>query len=147
MRASSRKKASKARCKRAILPIYIGKPAPVILTPRSKSMRLYFLQRSQWHKASSGSCGITPPSFTTTLSLASFPSGTSSAGMLGMLHNKTVNSCSASAMSVCNCLSFSLYTATLAFTSSASCVLPSFISMPICFDMLFASCLFLSNFC
>ena len=47
LRASSRKKFMSARCKRAPIPVYTGKPAPVILTPRSKSMRLYFFANSQ----------------------------------------------------------------------------------------------------
>ena len=42
----------------------------MILTPRSKFIRLYFLHKSQWQSASSGKSGICPPSLTTTLSEA-----------------------------------------------------------------------------
>ena len=91
--------------------------------------------------------GITPPSFTTILSVASFPSGTSSAGILGMLHSNVANSFSASSICNCNSLSFSLYPDTFSFTAFASSALPSFISIPICFDSRLTSCLFLSNFC
>ena len=119
----------------------------MILTPRSKSMRLNFLQRSQWHNASSGNSGIQPPSFTTTLSLASRPSGTSSFGMFGMEQSCKVRSFSHWAFSASSCLLISLRAVTFFFISSASSFLPSFISIPMRADSFFVSERLLSSFC
>jgi len=43
----SRKKEIRALCSLAPLPLYTGKPAPVILLPNSKSIISYFLASSQ----------------------------------------------------------------------------------------------------
>ena len=122
----------RARWSRAPLPRYTGKPAPVIFTPRSKSIRLYFLASSQCGSASLGSSVSIPPIFTTTLSSAPLPSGTISYGMFGMAQSCAVSSSCAWSMASCNALLVSLSRATSVLMDSASSFLPCFINAPIC---------------
>ena len=76
-----------ARCSFAPFPIYTGNPLPVILLPKSKSIKLYFFARSQCGAAPAGSEAVGPPVFTTTLSSGVLPSGTGAPGKLGSCNN------------------------------------------------------------
>ena len=127
--------------------MYTGNPAPVIFTPRSKSIRLNFLQRSQWHIASSGRFGFSPPSLTTTLSEASFPSGTSSQGIFGIVRRRSINFCCISFNSRSSNFDSSFNAATLSFIAFASSFLPSFIRAPIWAAFFLPSWSSLSSFC
>ena len=115
----------RALCRRAPIPIYTGKPAPVIFTPRSKSIRLYFFASSQCGSFASAFSGlrvqlptVSVPShsfrllFTTILSSAATPSGTSSYGMFGIVQSSSLVCLSASSIACSMALSWLFSTAT-----------------------------------
>ena len=115
----------------APLPLYTGKPAPVIFTPRSKSMMSYFFASSQCGRAFSGRFGSGPPIFTTRLSSAPFPSGTRSQGRLGRRTMASSSSFWFSAARARSSPERALSDATSAFAASASALRPCFRRAPI----------------
>ncbi len=137
--ALSKKKLMSARCIRAPLPLYTGKPAPAILTPNSKSIISYFFAKSQCGVASAGKVGILPPERSTTLSSAPFPSGTDSWGRLGIFTKISCNLFSEYAKSDSYCFATSLSFATSWRDFSASSFLPSLKYPPITFEIEFTS--------
>ena len=97
---------------------------PTLSTPRTHSFRL---------------------DFTTQLSSAQAPSGTSSYGMLGIWQSFVVSSFSAFSISAFRSSLAVFISATLAFTASASSFLPCFMRPPISAASFLASDRFLSN--
>ena len=73
------------------MPLYTGKPAPVIFTPSSKSIKSYFFANSQCGKAPSTSFGISPSLKISSLSFSSVPAGTKSFGILGIVKRSFCN--------------------------------------------------------
>ena len=134
---TSRKKLIRALWRRAPLPLYTGKPAPVSLTPRSKSIISRFLASSQCGRAFCPRSGISLPIFTTTLSSEFFPSGTRSHGMFG---SSTISELSSELFAwdfSSRVLDCSLRETTSFLTASASSFFPCFIRAPICEAILF----------
>ena len=80
----SKKKEINALCNLAPFPLKTGKPAPVILLPRLKSIKSYNSVSSQWGLELSLSLGISPTSSTTSLSFSELPLGTLVCGLLGI---------------------------------------------------------------
>ncbi len=136
---SSKKKLIRARCSFAPLPLYTGKPLPVIFTPSSKSIMSNSLANSQCGLAFFASSGIVPPERTSWLSSAVFPLGTELCGRLGIFISVEFSSASTSAMFWLNVFESSLRLATFSFAALASSVFPCLKSKPISFDRAFCS--------
>ena len=108
-------------------------------------MILYFLANSQWGSAPSKRWGTSPAWNTVRLSSAVFPSGTIALGILGIRYRISLSELTVSSREALYCLICSLRSAVCAFACSASCLLPSFISVPISLESLLLSARALSN--
>src|SRR6185436_8214896 len=132
-------------CNFAPLPLYKGKPLPVIFAPVSKSTISYFFISSQCGTASLGSVGSFPPALTTILSAGVFPGGTLSDGRFGSFTNTSCNCFSTIAsLSEIGC-NDDLSVATSCFLFSASSFCPLAINCPISLEVLFTFACVLSN--
>ena len=127
-----------ARSSWAPLPASTVKRASASFTPRSKSRMPRSVPRSQWGLGSKPSAeksrGV-PHFLTSTFSESSLPSGTQSAGMLGIRLTSSVMAESASSRWASSTAIRSLRARTPALASSASSALPAFMRAPISLDV------------
>ena len=137
-----------ARCSRAPRPLYRGKPAPVIFTPVSKSIKSYFLASSQWGRSFSCFWGMLSTILTISLSASDFPLATEAWGILGRRSKMSVNSLLTSVRRLFNpaIADFRSAVSWRAFSAASFC--PDCISLPISLAMIFIlACLASASCC
>ena len=125
------------RSSREPRPLYTVKRAPEILWPRSKSRMSSFSPRSQWDNGSKSNLRGSPQRRTSGLSASLLPTGTSSAGMLGMASMMVFNRASISRRRTSSAAILSPMARTSAIFSSAFS--PAFFSLPISLDAVLRS--------